>query len=239
MSLVTPSHRHLVMKIERMTKSKMREGVIPSRREIGLKKVGLLLQPFMAQENFARAADLMGEEWKTTVAGMSGEEVAARFLCMQFPYVFAEKKQSQMDKTAAPAKPKSERPRMSVQKMHPDDRQFWSERPPAFDEKKGSRMIVERNAEARMDSEPEVEQADSPRRGSHSGFAPIESRGERKKPKHERELSANQLRKRERREERRADKKTANKANKKFKKPFKKFGKGPGGDQPPRRRAHY
>jgi ATP-dependent RNA helicase DeaD len=266
MSLVTPSHRHLVTKIERMTKSKMREGVIPSRRDIGLKKVGLLLEPFMSQENFARAADLMGEEWKTAVAGMSGEEVAARFLCMQFPYVFAERKQAAMDKTAAPARSKSdrpERPRMSVQKMHPDDRQFWSDRPPAFDENKGSRMIVERaparEADEFVQERPQreerpqrAERADyAPRRESHSGFKPLpgreksgdggsyEPRGERKKPKHERELSANQLRKRERREERRADKKTAGKANKKFKQPFKKFGKGPGGDQPPRRRSHY
>ena len=38
MSLVTPSHRGLIGRIEQMTKSKMREGRLPTRREIGAKK---------------------------------------------------------------------------------------------------------------------------------------------------------------------------------------------------------
>src|SRR6185436_2629877 len=39
MSLVTQSHRPLIRRIEQMTKSRMKEGKIPSRKEIGAKKV--------------------------------------------------------------------------------------------------------------------------------------------------------------------------------------------------------
>lgn len=91
MSLVTPSHRHLISKVERMTKSKMNEGEIPTRRSIGAKKISQLLGPFADQAaTQARALELMGEDWKNAVAEMSSEDVAARFLSLMFPYVFAE-----------------------------------------------------------------------------------------------------------------------------------------------------
>ena len=108
MSLVTPSHRHLVQKIERMTKSKFIEGTIPTRKSIGVKKIGLLLSQFENQPSFARAIELMDESWKQSVAKMSSEEVAARFLTMMFPWVFNERSQPSMTRTES-AKPNQEK----------------------------------------------------------------------------------------------------------------------------------
>lgn len=96
MSLVTKSHYHLLQKIERMTKSKFKEGAIPSRRVIGLKKINQMLAPFSDQPGSARAMELMDQAWKDAVRDMKPEEVAARFMAMLFPYVFSDKQQAKM-----------------------------------------------------------------------------------------------------------------------------------------------
>ncbi len=96
MSLVTKSHFHLLQKIERMTKSKFKEGVIPSRRTIGMKKINQMLVPFTEQQDFVRAIELMDQSWKDTISKMTSEEVAARFMALLFPYVFSEKQQAKM-----------------------------------------------------------------------------------------------------------------------------------------------
>ncbi|MBX3020087.1 MAG: DEAD/DEAH box helicase [Bdellovibrionales bacterium] len=103
MSLVTPSHRHLISKIERMTGSRLNEGTIPTRKAIGLKKISQLLGPFNDQTGQERARELMGDAWKTAVTDMSAEDVAARFLSLMFPYVFAEKAQPTMNRQKAEA----------------------------------------------------------------------------------------------------------------------------------------
>jgi ATP-dependent RNA helicase DeaD len=90
MSLVTPSHRSLIPRIERMTKSKMREGRLPTRKEIGAKKVSKILAKFQEQTAFARATELLSAEWKTTIAGMTNEEIVGRFLSLSFPETFCE-----------------------------------------------------------------------------------------------------------------------------------------------------
>ena len=38
MSLVTPSHRPFIARLEQITKSKIKEGVLPTRKDIGIKK---------------------------------------------------------------------------------------------------------------------------------------------------------------------------------------------------------
>lgn len=96
MSLVTKSHFHLLQKIERMTKSKFKEGVIPSRRTIGLKKINQMLPPFSEQPGYTRAIELMDQSWKDAISKMSSEEVAARFMALLYPYVFSEKPQPKM-----------------------------------------------------------------------------------------------------------------------------------------------
>ncbi|MBX2994992.1 MAG: DEAD/DEAH box helicase [Bdellovibrionaceae bacterium] len=88
MNLVTPSHRRLIFQIEKLTNSAMREGKIPSRKEIGSKKIAKMLPKFSEQETFARAQEIMGDDWKTAIEGMSTEEVAARFITMLMPDLF-------------------------------------------------------------------------------------------------------------------------------------------------------
>ena len=91
MSLVTPSHKGLIGRIEKMTKSRMKEGRAPSRKEIGTKKVARVLSKFQEQENFSRAVELMDPSWKAAIAEMSVDEIAGRFLTLTFPDVFADK----------------------------------------------------------------------------------------------------------------------------------------------------
>jgi superfamily II DNA/RNA helicase len=91
MNLVTPSHRRLIFQIEQMTKTRMLEGQVPSRREIGTKKVGKLLPQFSAQAFHERAVEVMNEEWKTALSGMTAEEVAGRFLGMMMPEIFVDR----------------------------------------------------------------------------------------------------------------------------------------------------
>ncbi len=88
LSLVTPSHRALIGRIERVTKSRMKEGKIPTRKEIGVKKIGELLTRFQAQNDFSRATSLLSDEWKLAIAEMDREELAGRFLCLSFPEIF-------------------------------------------------------------------------------------------------------------------------------------------------------
>ncbi|MBI3541500.1 MAG: DEAD/DEAH box helicase, partial [Deltaproteobacteria bacterium] len=88
MSLVTQSHRMLIPRIEKMTNSRMREGVIPTRKEIGEKKVKHVLTQFKAHKSFVRAVEVMGEAWRAEIAAMPKEEIVGRFLVMNFPEIF-------------------------------------------------------------------------------------------------------------------------------------------------------
>lgn len=88
MNLVTPSHKGLIRRIETMTKSRMSEGKIPTRKEIGAKKVSQLLVKFQAQNSYSRAIDLLDQPWRELLAQMSQEEIAGRLLSMMFPEVF-------------------------------------------------------------------------------------------------------------------------------------------------------
>ena len=93
-SLVTNSHRGLITRIEKMTKSKMREGKIPTRKEIGEKRILKVIEDFKNQKNYTRAAELMGVSWGEVIGAMSSEEVAARFLTMMFPETFNEREEA-------------------------------------------------------------------------------------------------------------------------------------------------
>ncbi len=92
MSLVTPSHRGLIHRIEKMTQTKMKEGKLPSRKEIGTKKVSAILSKFQEQSpSFTRAIELLDESWRSAFAQMSREEIVGRFLSMTFPDIFVER----------------------------------------------------------------------------------------------------------------------------------------------------
>jgi ATP-dependent RNA helicase DeaD len=87
-SLVTPSHRQLVSRIEHRTKSRMTEGKIPNRKDIGGKKIGQYFATFQEKTGFEKAVQLLDDQWKTALASMTTEEVAGRFLSILVPDVF-------------------------------------------------------------------------------------------------------------------------------------------------------
>ncbi len=91
MSLIAPRQRGMIGQIERLTKSVLQEGTIPTRRELGAKKVASFLAKFQEQENFSRAIDSMSEEWKLALSTMSPEEIAGRFLALNFTDIFNDK----------------------------------------------------------------------------------------------------------------------------------------------------
>jgi ATP-dependent RNA helicase DeaD len=119
MSLVTPSHRGLIARIERMTKSRMNEGRIPSRKELGAKKVNSALTRFQDQEYFSRAIEVMGEEWKAALAGMTSEEVAGRFLAMTHPEIFGERGAVEAPAKAAAVAPRAAAPVAPIEAPKP------------------------------------------------------------------------------------------------------------------------
>lgn len=91
LSLISPRQRVLIAQIERLTKSKLHEGTIPTRKELGVKKVGYYLQKFQEPAGYARAVEALGDDWKQLLSTMTPEEVAGRFLALTFPEIFAER----------------------------------------------------------------------------------------------------------------------------------------------------
>ncbi|MGK5088501.1 DEAD/DEAH box helicase [Bdellovibrionota bacterium FG-2] len=92
MSLVSPAHRMLVGRIERLTKTRIREGQIPTRKDIAMKKIAQALPQFQEQVTaFTLAQDLLDPTWKAALATMKREEIAGRFLALMYPEIFVEK----------------------------------------------------------------------------------------------------------------------------------------------------
>lgn len=106
-SLVTFSHRELIGRIERMTKSTMKEGTPPSLKDIALKRINKVRTAFDATPQ-GRATSMVPAEWKEALAGMSPEDIAGRFLAMLMPDLFEKKTEERLTDTrpaaeAAPA----------------------------------------------------------------------------------------------------------------------------------------
>jgi ATP-dependent RNA helicase DeaD len=179
MSLVTPTHRHLLGKIEKMTKSRILEGVVPSRKVIGIKKLGNALSLLMEQNTYPRAVELMNDAWKETITSMTGEEIAARFLTLMHPEVFMEaraemtrearpelerEKRRQSDSNARgdrPYRPRADRGERPYRDRPREDREFK----PRFDreEKRDFKPRFERPAEGdqKRDFKPRFDRAES------------------------------------------------------------------------------
>ncbi len=102
MSLVTPSHRGLLGRIERVTKSRILEGKIPTRKEVGAKKVNAALAKLEAVANHARAMELVTPEMRAKFAGMSTEELVGRFLSILIPEAFSEREEKASATAYAP-----------------------------------------------------------------------------------------------------------------------------------------
>ena len=98
MSLVTPSQRSLIRRIEELTNARVTEGKIPKRKDIAVKKVTAALSKFDAQEFHARAVESLSDSWRERLDGMDKLEIAGRFLSMQFKDLFAERDPAQNEK---------------------------------------------------------------------------------------------------------------------------------------------
>ncbi len=98
MSLVTPSQRGLIRRIEELTNARVSEGKIPKRKDIAYKKVSAALAKFDAQEFHARAVESLSETWRERLEGMDKFEIAGRFLSMQYKDLFSERDPAQNEK---------------------------------------------------------------------------------------------------------------------------------------------
>ena len=87
---MTAVYRVLIGRIEHMTKSRMKEGKIPTRRDVGLKKLAKVLESFQTQADYPRAMELIGSEWDLATREMSLKEIIARFVAMISPEIYAE-----------------------------------------------------------------------------------------------------------------------------------------------------
>jgi len=94
LSLVTPANRALISQIERMTRSKMKEGVLPTRKEVGTKKISEIFIRFQNQKDFSKAKELVDENWKREIATMSREDIVSKFLMLTFKELFEEAKKT-------------------------------------------------------------------------------------------------------------------------------------------------
>ncbi|MFN7685772.1 MAG: DEAD/DEAH box helicase [Oligoflexia bacterium] len=104
MSLVSGAHRGLIPRIERMTRSRMVEGRIPSRREIAAKKISKILEAFSHENRYDRAVELMGLEWRDAISDLAPDEIAGRFLTLMFPDLFSERT-AQKEESSRPERP--------------------------------------------------------------------------------------------------------------------------------------
>jgi ATP-dependent RNA helicase DeaD len=88
MNLVTPSQQRLIYRLEEITKSRMQKGEIPSRKQVGTKRVSQILPKFQTQKFSEKASELLDDSWKALLLTMSKEEIAGRFLAMMNPALF-------------------------------------------------------------------------------------------------------------------------------------------------------
>jgi ATP-dependent RNA helicase DeaD len=109
-SFMIPTHRHLISRIEHWTKTRMREGKVPSRRDVGAKKVSKLLERFQDQKHFARAMELLGPDWRAVTAQMSPEEIVGRFVALTSPEIFEEREKEKPFVQPHAPKPHSHKP---------------------------------------------------------------------------------------------------------------------------------
>ncbi len=131
-SLVTPGNRRQMEVIEKLTKSKMTEGRLPTRAEIGAKKVSKLLKKFLAQTHHPRAMELLGDDWQAATEEMDLREILGRFIVMTAPEVFEDPKPipSLMPSPSRPAHPGGEK--------HKKQNDYWKKRKEAYKARKQS-----------------------------------------------------------------------------------------------------
>ncbi len=129
-SLVTPSNRRQLELIMRMTKSKITEGRLPTRAELGKKKVGRVLKKFLSQTHHQRAMDLIGDEWRSATEEMDLREILGRFIVMTAPEIFED------PKPVAPLLPSPSRPPHPGGEKRGPKNDYWKKRKEAYKAKK-------------------------------------------------------------------------------------------------------
>ncbi len=95
-SLVTPKQRTIIPRIEKMTKSRIKAGAIPTRKTIAAKKVSQILEKFKEQKYYARAIQHLDENWEEAIKDMPIEEILGRFITMVSPESFDDQKRQPM-----------------------------------------------------------------------------------------------------------------------------------------------
>lgn len=96
MSLVAPGQRHLIPRVEQITKSKIHEGQLPTRKEVGKKKIALYLQKFQSETKHQRAEELLDDAWKNAIENLDRSEIVARFLALSLPEIFQDREKPQV-----------------------------------------------------------------------------------------------------------------------------------------------
>jgi len=119
MSLVTPSNRVMIARLEHMTKSRFKEGRVPSRKDVGAKKVSKILALFQDQKHATRAMELLGPDWKAALAPMSPEEIAGRFIVLLSPEIFEDREKSQ---------PFTQEPKPAPSRGRTTQKGYWQKR---------------------------------------------------------------------------------------------------------------
>lgn len=104
LSLVTNSHKGLVGRIEKLTNTRMKEGKIPTRKEIGVIKVAESFNVFMNQTAHTRVLEVISEKsnekWKEVIASMSTEEIVGRFISLIHPEIFSDRDVAEQIRTS-------------------------------------------------------------------------------------------------------------------------------------------
>ncbi len=84
-SLVTNSHRNLIGRIEQMTQSRMKEGKIPTAKDVALRKVSNVQKTFEQVGPQGRVLELLSDSWRKSIETLSKEEIVSRFLSLIHP----------------------------------------------------------------------------------------------------------------------------------------------------------
>lgn len=147
MSFVTRTHRELIGRIERMTKSRMAEGTIPSGKDIAMKKVSKALPAFADSAAPEKFLALFDDAWKASLENLSKEEIAARFLLLLHPEIAPGREPERLADSRANTE--SAAPRRSERRDRPER----SER--SFERREPRRDFAPRERSARNESRNE------------------------------------------------------------------------------------
>lgn len=101
-SLVTSSHKGLLGRIERLTKSRIPEAQVPTRKDIGIKKVNSMLSRFQEQKFHERATGILSPEWLEALKDMNPHEIAGRFIAMAHSDIFEDKADHEIARLPGP-----------------------------------------------------------------------------------------------------------------------------------------